>query len=77
MKGERKDDAESIQKLLMSIGLQRNEDDFAVRLFIGAHWGDERRHANIFQTYDGLWETFQWVMRTPVDQLPKITLVEE
>lgn len=47
------------KKLLMSIGLQRNEADFAVRLFIGAHRGDERRHVNIFQTYDGLWETFQ------------------
>ena len=65
------------KKLLMSIGLQRNEADFAVRLFIGCHRGDERRHANIFQTYDGLWETFQWVMRTPVSKLPKITLVEE
>lgn len=70
------------KKLLMSIGLQRNEADFAVRLFIVVHRGDERRHderrhVNIFQTYDGLWETFQRVMRTPVDQLPKITLVEE
>ncbi len=65
------------KKLLMSAGLQRNEADFAVRLFIGAHRGDERRHANIFKTYDGLWETFQRVMRTPVDQFPKITLVEE
>ena len=27
------------KKLLMSIGLQRNEADFAVRLFIGAHRG--------------------------------------
>lgn len=35
------------KKLLMSIGLQRNEADFAVRLFIGTHRGDERRHANI------------------------------
>lgn len=65
------------KKLLMSIGMQRNEADIAVRLFIGFHRGDERRHAHYFQTYDGLWETFQWVMRTPVNQLPKITLVEE